>query len=147
MDKLTKVQRVSAYGLAVSQQRVLLVRIGDDNPRHSGQWMWPGGGIEHGEHPEQTVIRELAEETGLTVTVDHLLDAGSEHRRDHVHNGSAMDFHSVYLVYAVTVTGGQVRPEAAGTTRSPSWVRLDQLAELRLLESIREPLIRIASQQ
>lgn len=36
-------------------------------------WGLPGGSLEYGEHPEEAVIRELWEETGLQVCVDRLL--------------------------------------------------------------------------
>lgn len=43
----------------------------------------PGGGIEPGESPEQTVIREVAEETGCVVTISRKLYVlhytGNEH--------------------------------------------------------------------
>lgn len=35
----------------------------------SGRWELPGGGIEPGEHPEAAAIREVAEETGLTIDI------------------------------------------------------------------------------
>lgn len=36
-------------------------------------WGLPGGGLEYGEHPEQAVVREVWEETGLTVCIEKLL--------------------------------------------------------------------------
>jgi 8-oxo-dGTP pyrophosphatase MutT (NUDIX family) len=36
-------------------------------------WGLPGGGLEYGEHPEAAVVREVWEETGLTVCIDKLL--------------------------------------------------------------------------
>jgi 8-oxo-dGTP diphosphatase len=36
-------------------------------------WGLPGGSLEYGEHPEEAVIREVWEETGLNVCVEKLL--------------------------------------------------------------------------
>lgn len=36
-------------------------------------WTFPGGGIEPGERPEETAVREVKEETGLIVKVKELL--------------------------------------------------------------------------
>ena len=44
--------------------RLLLIRRGHDP--HRGLWSLPGGRIEAGESPEQAVVREVREETGLT---------------------------------------------------------------------------------
>jgi 8-oxo-dGTP diphosphatase len=57
-----------------------MVRIAPGPHGDGGKWMLPGGGVEHGEHPEETVVRELREETGYHVTVGALLEVGSDHR-------------------------------------------------------------------
>jgi len=44
-----------------TEGRVLLLREAD------GSWELPGGGLEHGERPQDGLKREIAEETGLTV--------------------------------------------------------------------------------
>lgn len=38
-----------------------------NRPPHVGLWSAPGGKMEHGESPQETVIREIYEETGLTI--------------------------------------------------------------------------------
>jgi 8-oxo-dGTP diphosphatase len=45
--------------------RLLLIRRGHDP--HRGLWSLPGGRIEGGESPEEAVVREVREETGLDV--------------------------------------------------------------------------------
>ena len=64
------VTRVAAYALVRdAEQRVLLVRIAPGYPA-AGQWTLPGGGVNFAEDPAATVVRELAEETGLDGRVE-----------------------------------------------------------------------------
>lgn len=46
--------------------RLLVIQRGHDP--HRGLWSLPGGRIEAGESPEQAVVREVREETGLVVS-------------------------------------------------------------------------------
>lgn len=55
--------RVSVKGIVIDDAgRMLLTR--EDN----GMWELLGGGLDHGEDPIDGLIREIREETGLTVT-------------------------------------------------------------------------------
>lgn len=49
----------------VHEQRVLLTQR--TVPPHVGQWVAPGGRIEFGETPEACIVREIKEESGLTI--------------------------------------------------------------------------------
>jgi ADP-ribose pyrophosphatase YjhB (NUDIX family) len=53
--------------------RLLLILRGHEPGK--GLWSIPGGRIELGETDEQAVVREVREETGLTVTCGRLLGA------------------------------------------------------------------------
>lgn len=62
-------ERRQAAGAVVVREdgRVLLIRRG--RPPGAGDWTLPGGKIEAGETPAETIVRELREETGLHVEV------------------------------------------------------------------------------
>jgi 8-oxo-dGTP diphosphatase len=62
---------VAACALIDADGRVLLTRRPAGKPMQ-GLWEFPGGKIEAGERPEDTLIRELAEELGIVVREDCL---------------------------------------------------------------------------
>jgi ADP-ribose pyrophosphatase YjhB (NUDIX family) len=64
---------VSVKGVVARDGRVLLLH----NER--GEWELPGGRLEVGETPQQCVVREIAEETGWSVTAGSILDAWLYH--------------------------------------------------------------------
>jgi 8-oxo-dGTP diphosphatase len=69
--ELARVARVAlgaAAAILDDQGRILLVRHGYG--RHN--WELPGGAAEMGESPEQTAVREVAEETGLTIVPERV---------------------------------------------------------------------------
>ena len=57
---------VAACALVDADGRVLLTERPAGKPM-AGLWEFPGGKIEPGERPEQTLIRELKEELGIVV--------------------------------------------------------------------------------
>ncbi len=79
----------------------------------AGRWFLPGGGVDHGEHPDDTVVREVAEETGLRVRAGRLRQVLTD-VTDLPHRG--VQVHTVRLVYDVEVLGGTLRPETDGSS-------------------------------
>ena len=116
-------QRVAAYGLACRGGEVLLVRTA------LRTWWLPGGGVEFGESPEECLVREFAEETGLDVRVHGLCavlsdvaDVAAERVR----------LHSVRLIYAVDVADGTSPEGMDGSTDAVSWVPAREVSALPL---------------
>ena len=61
-----KIVLVAACALVDADGRVLLAQRPEGKPM-SGLWEFPGGKVETGERPEETLIRELEEELGIVV--------------------------------------------------------------------------------
>ena len=64
---MPKLLLVAACALIDADKRVLIARRPEGKPL-AGFWEFPGGKVEEGEAPEDTIIRELAEELAVTVT-------------------------------------------------------------------------------
>lgn len=62
------IRRTRAQAVIIRDGRLLMVRHFDLTIGEH-YWCLPGGGVEAGEHPEQAVVRELKEETGLDIRV------------------------------------------------------------------------------
>ncbi|MFI5820948.1 NUDIX hydrolase [Streptomyces rishiriensis] len=128
--------RVAAYAVCVRDDRVLLAR--SPAPGGTHEWVLPGGGMEHGEDPLDTVVRELDEETGYRVEVTGLLGIDS-FRRPFRREGlrGPVDHHGVRIVYEGRITGGELRNEVNGSTDLAAWHDLDAvegLTRVRLVD-------------
>ena len=97
-----KVILVFAGGYVFDERgRVLLQKRGD-----SENWGFPGGAIELGETPENAVIRELKEETGLDVVVKSLIGIYTDSDMRYP-NGDQT--HSICIVYELREIGGKLK--------------------------------------
>ncbi len=93
----------------------------------AGMWTLPGGGMQFGEHPEETVLRELHEETGLEGRVTRLLDVRSEIFPAWRHHS---ELQVIGFIYEVAALGTPRVVEEQGSTVEAAWVSLDQAAAL-----------------
>ena len=124
--------RLGSYAVAIDADgRILLCRLSADEVE-AGAWTLPGGGVEFGEHPDQTVLRELEEESGLTGRIDDVLGIFSKvYVRSRAARGA--DLHFVGFLYRVTPTGGTLRDEIDGSTDTCAWITPDELRTMRIV--------------
>ena len=72
---MKKIKHLGAYGLIIKGDKMVLIKkVGGP---YDGKLDLPGGTIEWGETPEETLIRELKEEVGIDVLKYELFDANS----------------------------------------------------------------------
>jgi 8-oxo-dGTP pyrophosphatase MutT (NUDIX family) len=111
-------------GLALRDESgaLFLVRLAEGE-----QWHCPGGGMEPGETPAATAVRELAEETGLVARPRRLIGCWSAHLRAFA-NGDRIQ--GVAILLEGEVIAGPYRPDATGEIDRAGWYGADELPPL-----------------
>jgi 8-oxo-dGTP diphosphatase len=112
---------VAACALIDTDGRVLLAQRPDGKPM-AGLWEFPGGKVEAGERPEETLIRELAEELGIAVSEPCLAPLSFA-------SHAYADFHLLMPLYVCRRWEGTVTPKEK---QRIAWVRPKRLREYEM---------------
>jgi 8-oxo-dGTP diphosphatase len=125
--------RVGAYGVIVQDNAVLLARWTEaGTPR----WTLPGGGLEFGEDAPAGAVREILEETGYTAALDRLLGVDSKHIPAGRRLRGTRPLHALRVIYAASITGGELTHELGGSTDQARWVPLDDVPALERVDLV-----------
>lgn len=131
--------RLAAYCVVVNEGSILLA-LWDMRARDPGfvpRWTLPGGGVELGEQPGVAAVREVEEETGYHVHIDTLLSVDTGLIPAHQRFGPTKNpLQTAAVLYAATITGGDLRFEADGTTSEAAWFPLDEVASLNRVDRV-----------
>jgi 8-oxo-dGTP pyrophosphatase MutT (NUDIX family) len=106
-----------AVTVVIERDGMLLLGLRAAHTREPGKWSFPAGFVDRGEQVELAAIREVAEETGLHVTLSPALDLLSE-------SGDP----TVLAVYAATSVVGTER--AGDDLDELGWFPADSLPPL-----------------
>lgn len=120
-----------AYGLCRDPSgQLLLVRI--TSGLDEGLWTLPGGGIEWGEHPDDAVLRELEEETGIADVRSIRVNAIYSHKYMRSEDRLYDSVHYIGIIYDLTLGRFDLRFEQDGSTDRCEWFTEDQVRQLPL---------------
>ena len=124
--------RPAAYGVIIHDGKVLLNRAWDGHD-------FPGGGIDRGESIKEAVLREVKEETGVSVDVGPLLYVGEDFFIANFIPDTY--FHALVYYFLCTNPMGELSTEGfmhyeKDYMKGPVWVPLGELDRLKFYNSI-----------
>ncbi|GGF68561.1 NUDIX hydrolase [Paracoccus acridae] len=116
--------RLAARAAILRDDRLLLVNAYPG--QQSDLWCLPGGGVEPGQSLPENLIREVAEETGLAITVSAPILVNEFHDPER-------GFHQVEIIFRARLTGnaGIVLEDPEKVVNRFTWATRADLARLR----------------
>jgi 8-oxo-dGTP diphosphatase len=108
----------------------LLVRRSINNKSNVGKWEFPGGKIEPGEEFYNALLREIKEETGLTVNVEHIVG---------VTESETSTLRIATLIFEGTKQAGQICISEEHDTYT--WVKPQELSTYDLISHLKNFVI------
>ena len=131
MKRLYPDQPVVGVGAVIIKEgKIALIKRGNEPSR--GKWTIPGGLVELAESPEQAVVREAKEETGLDADTPTLVDVVSNVDLDE--NGK-VKYHYVIIEYLVHIKEGIA--QAASDAVELRWAQFEDVEGYDLTASFR----------
>lgn len=106
-----KKTRVGSYGLIIKDGKIALIKKARGG--YKGLLDLPGGGVEHGETPEEALIRELMEEAGVEVKDYKLLTVTSTRIKWHYKEFNE-DLHQIGILYTVELDNYNLKEDGDG---------------------------------
>lgn len=111
-------EELCAGGIVLKADKFLALR------RHNNVWLLPKGHVDPGETLEETAVREVNEETGLTVELGAKLGETS-----YSHSEDGKIHHKRVHWYAMEAVAGEARPEE-GLFTEVRWFAKDEIGYL-----------------
>src|ERR1700757_3889639 len=126
---------VGVGAIIIDEDRVVLVKRG--HAPLQGKWSIPGGVLEVGETLRKAVVREVREETGLTIEPGELLGVFERVLPD---EQGRMKYHYVLIDFLCRRMSGELA--AADDAEEARWFRREELGALELARETEEVILK-----
>ena len=128
MNQYQLKQIICAAGIIVKDRKMLMTKRRDLRPEFNNKWEFPGGGVENGESFDETLLREVAEETGYKINkIEQLPDIFT------VEVNNAKENYQVHLFMSVCkIKSGKFKP-ADSETCGHGWYTYKQAIKMDML--------------
>lgn len=103
------------------EDKILMLKRSVRSRSNPGRWELPGGKVEPGEDFDQALIREIKEETGLSITLKKPLGVAQQ---EHGHR------HSLHLIMLVELDSGKL--SISDEHEEYQWIKINKIPTLKL---------------
>jgi len=126
--------------MIIHRGRILLSVRG--KPPSEGLWGLPGGVVEVGETVEEALVREVLEETGVTVRPLKQVAVLDSVNRD---EDGRVKYHYILFEFLCEYVSGEVRPDSDAL--DARWVPLDDLGSVDIMPTTLRFINKIMAQE
>ena len=127
---MAKIQKIGTSAFIWKNDKVLLLKRAKGEKVFPEHWELPGGKVEYAEKPEDAVIREIQEETGLKIKVGRPYSAFSYLWGEK---------HYIYIQYFCEILSGEIK---LSEERSDYlWAEKNDLKNLQITEQMRKVIL------
>lgn len=111
---MERVDVVYAFIFDEKEEKLLMVK----NIKHD-DWTMPGGMVEAGEILSEAVVREVKEETGLTIEPGDILAVNKAFMEKYNH-------HAIFFTFKAMAVNGDIAIQDTETIADTAWVSIDE---------------------
>ena len=124
---MKETRHLGVYGLIIKDNKIAL--ISKSRGAYTGKLDLPGGSIEHGERPEETLVIEIKEELTVDVKEYELFETESV-VVNWTHHDEEENMHHIGIYYIVSLKEDTLKSDADGyDSLGANWYDIDKLKE------------------
>lgn len=122
-------QRIAVRAIISNKQKTLLLRRANGRPSILGKYELPGGQLEYGEQPEDSLTRYLAADMGVAMKSAQLFDVLTYVDHDD------RDIQYVFILYTVTIAESATKLKLSNNYNHYHWKAIGAIRQDDLTES------------